>query len=81
MMQPTVHWNVPQLLLGFPLVYGVWHGYKYCIELIYRAFLPLPKFLEQGNTLQVGNILPGKVKVIHMEKSSRSLVCHPIQLS
>ena len=61
-----VAWNVPQLLLGFPLVCGVWHSYKYCVELIYRAFLPFIKFLEQGNSLQVGSILPRKVKVIHM---------------
>ena len=46
-----VPWNVPQLLLGFPLVYGVWHSYKYCVESIYRAFLPFIKFLEQGNSL------------------------------
>ena len=44
-----VPWKVPQLLLGFPLVYGVWHSYKYYVELIYRAFLPFLKFLEQGN--------------------------------
>ena len=50
-----VPWNVPQLLLGFHLVYGVWHSYKYCVELIYRAFLPLIKVLEQGNSLQVGS--------------------------
>ena len=64
-----VPWNVPQLLLGFPLVYGVWHSYKYCVELIYRAFLPFIKFLEQGNSLQVGSILARKVKVIHMERT------------
>ena len=64
-----VPWNVPQLLLGFPLVYGVWHSYKYCVELIYRAFVPFIKFLEQGNNIQVGSILPRKVKVIHMEKT------------
>ena len=64
-----VPWNVPQLLLGFPLVYGVWESYKYCVELIYRASLPFIQFLEQGNTLQVGSILPRKVKVIHMEKT------------
>ena len=60
-----VPWNVPQLLLGFTLVNGVWHSYKYCIELIYRAFLRFIKFLEQSNSLQVGSILPRKVKVIH----------------
>ena len=69
-----VPWNVPQLLLGFPLVYGVWHSYKYYIELIYRAFLPFIKFLEHGNSLQVGSILPRKVKVIHMEKTVLGLM-------
>ena len=69
-----VPWNVPQLLLGFPLVYGVWHSYKYCVELIYRAFLPFIKFLEQGNSLQVAGILPCKVKVIHMEKTLLGLM-------
>ena len=69
-----VPWNVPQLLLGFPLVYGVWHSYKYCVELIYRAFLPFIKFFEQGNSLQVGSILPRKVKVIHMEKTLLGLM-------
>ena len=69
-----VPWRVPQLLLGFPLVYGVWHSYKYCVELIYRAFLPFIKFLEQGNSLQVGSILPRKVKVIHMEKTLLGLM-------
>ena len=69
-----VPWNVPQLLLGLPLVYGVWHSYKYCVELIYRAFLPFIKFLEQGNSLQVGSILPCKVKVIHMEKTLLGLM-------
>ena len=63
-----VPWNVRQLLLGFRLVYGVRHSYKYCVELIYRAFLPFINFLEQGNSLQVGSILPRKIKVIHMEK-------------
>ena len=64
-----VPWNIPQLLLGFPLVYGVWHSYSYCLELIYGAFVPFFKFSEQGNSLQLGSILPRKVKVIHMEKS------------
>ena len=69
-----VPWNVPQLLLGFPLVYGVWHSYKSCVELIHRAFLPFIKFLGQGNSIQVGCILPRKVKVIHMEKTLLGLM-------
>ena len=55
-------------------MYGVWHSYKYCVELSYRAFLPFIKFLEQGNSLQVGSILPRKVKVIHMEKTLLGLM-------
>ena len=58
----------------FPLVYGVWHSYKYCVEFIYRAFPPFIKFLEQGNSLQVGSILPRKVKVIHMKKTLLGLM-------
>ena len=69
-----VPWNVPQLLLVSPLVYGVWHSYKYYVELIYRAFLPFLKLLGQGDTLHVGNILPRKVKVIHTEKTLPGLL-------
>ena len=69
-----VPWNVPQLLLGFPLVYGVRHSYKYDVELMYRAFLPFIKFLKHGNSLQVGSILPRKVKVIHLEKTLLGLM-------
>ena len=56
------------------LWYTVWHSYKYCVEWIYRAFLPFIKFLEQGNSLQVGCIVPRKVKVIHMEKALLALM-------
>ena len=69
-----IPWNVPQLSLDFPLVYGVWHSYKYCVELIYRAFPPFIKFLEHRNSLQVGSILPRKVKVIHMENTLLGLI-------
>ena len=66
--------NVPQLLLRFPLVYGVQHTYKYCVELLCMAFLPFIKFLEQGNSSQVACILPRKIKVIHMEKTLLGLM-------
>ena len=56
------------------MVYGVWHSYKCCVELIYRAFLPFIKFFGQGNSLRVGCILPHKVKVIHMEKTFLGLM-------
>ena len=68
-MVPLMFCEMYHNLLGFLLVYGVWHSYKYCVEWIYGAFLPLIKFLEQGNSLQIG-----KVKVIHMEKTLLGLM-------
>ena len=49
-----VYWNVPQLLLGFPLVYGVWHSYSYCVELIYRAFCRSLSFWTRGTAFRLG---------------------------
>ena len=64
-----VLWNTGQLLLGFPLIHGIWHSYKYCAELFHRALLPLIKFLGHSTSLQVGYMLPRKPKVVHMEKT------------
>ena len=61
-------WHVDQFLLGHPLLYGVWHPYKYCVEITYKAFAPI-QFLEQGWELKVGAVVPMKVKLRHMEKT------------
>ena len=45
-------WHVDQFLLGHPLLYGVWHPYKYSVEITYKAFAPIIKFLEQVCTLR-----------------------------
>ena len=62
-------WHVDQILLGHPLLYGVWHPYKYSVEIIYKAFAPIIKFLEQGWDLKAGAVVPMKVKLRHMEKT------------
>ena len=62
-------WHVDQFLLGHPLIYGVWHPYKYSVEITYKAFAPIVKFLEQGWDLNVGDVVPMKVKLRHMEKT------------
>ena len=31
-----------------PMVYGVWHPYKYCYEAVYRKFFSLCTFLSSG---------------------------------
>ena len=62
-------WHVDQFLLGHPLLYGLWHPYKYSVEITYKAFAPIIKFLEQGWDLKAGAVVPMKVKLRHMEKS------------
>ena len=56
-------------MLGHPLLYGVWHPYKYSVEINYKAFAPIIKFLEQGWDLKAGAVVPMKVKLRHMEKT------------
>ena len=62
-------WHIDQFPLGHPLLYGVWHPYKYSVELTYKAFAPIIKFFEQGWDLKAGAVVPMKVKLRHMEKS------------
>ena len=62
-------WHVDQCLLGHPLLYGVWHPYKYSLETIYKVFARIIKFLEQGWDLKAGAVVPMKVKLRHMEKT------------
>ena len=51
------------------MLYGVLHPYKYSVEITYRAFSPIIKFLEQGWDLKAGAVVPMKVKLRHMEKT------------
>ena len=64
-----VPWHVDQFLLGHPLIYGVWHPYRYSVEMTYKACIPIVKFLEQGWDLKAGAVVPLKVKLRHMEKT------------
>ena len=51
------------------LLYGVCHPYKYSVEITYKAFAPIIRFLEQGWDLKAGAVVPMKVKLRHMEKT------------
>ena len=62
-------WHVHQFLLGCPLLYGVWHPYNYSVEITYKAFAPIIKFLEQGWDLKAGAVVSIKVKLRQMEKT------------
>ena len=70
-------WHVDQLLLGHPLIYGVWHPYKYSAEMTYKAFIPIAKFFEQGWDLKVLVVVPLKVKLRHTEKTIVGLLLAP----
>ena len=70
-------WHVDLFLLGHPLLYGVWHPYKYSVQITYKAFAPIVKFLEQGWDLKAGAVVPMKVKLRHMEPL---LVCSWLEL-
>ena len=62
-------WHVDQFLLGHPLLHSVWHPYKYSVEITYKAFAPIIKFLEEGWDLKARAVVPMKVKLRHMEKT------------
>ena len=62
-------WHVDHFLLGDPLLYGVWHPYKYSVEITYKAFAPIIEFLEQGWDLKAGVVVPMKIKLRHVEKT------------
>ena len=34
-------WKVGEKLVGFPIIQGVWHPYKYCVQQVYKKFLPV----------------------------------------
>ena len=62
-------WDVDQFLFKHPLLYGVWHPYKYSVEITYKAFAPIIEFLEQGSDLKAAALVPMKVKPGHMGKT------------
>ncbi len=41
-------WDVRHFLKGLPVLYGVWHPYKYTISMVYRQFFAFFVFLREG---------------------------------
>ena len=64
--EPLQSWAVREKLRDLPVLYGVWHPYKYVLEVLYRRFLALFAFLLRG-TVPVGDALPSAVKLRSME--------------
>lgn len=57
-------------LCNIPVLYGVWHPYKYCVLQVYRFFYPIFAVLEHGD-IEAGKHMHCVRKLLHIEK----LVC------
>ena len=60
--EPLQSWAVRDHLRDLPVLYGVWHPYKYVVDVVYRQFLSLWVYLLRG-TVAVGDASPSKVKL------------------
>ena len=61
-------WEVPSKLRYIPLVYGVWHAYKYTFAVVFRRFMPFISYVRYG-TLRAGNTLGTNPSLGHMERT------------
>ena len=65
--------NVPLYLYRIPIVYGIWHPYKYSIVLVYWYFFPFFVSLTNG-TLKDADKVPNHRKLIYIERLVAALV-------
>ena len=61
------NFDLRQWLCNVPLLFGVWHPYKYCVLQVYRVFFPIFALLEHSN-IGEGMRLHCAKKVLHVEK-------------
>ena len=69
----TMHLDMRMWLSAFPLLYGVWHPYKYCVQMVFRKFFPIFILLESTDHT-VGKELSCQRKVLHVEKLVAALL-------
>ena len=68
----TMGWNVPLFLRSHPILYGFWHGYKFCVTQTFRSFLPIVTFFCKG-LLRSSDSVPCFPKLITMERTVGAL--------
>ena len=71
--ESTGKYDFRQWLCSLPVLYGVWHPYKYCVLQVYRVFYPIFALLEHGNVAD-GDHFHCVRKVLHIEKVVCSLL-------
>ena len=66
------HAGVPQGIA--PPLYGIWHPYKYCVEMLHPRFLPLFVYMQQG-TVAADTQVTRHPKLRWMELWVGALLC------
>ena len=64
--EKTTGWNVELFLRSHPILYGLWHAYKFCITQTFRTFWPIVTFFHKGLLRSVDRF-PCFSKLITME--------------
>ena len=66
-------WNMRAYLRYVPVVYGVWHAYKFIVTQTFRVFWPILTYLRKG-LLRPGSTILSYPKLIVMEKTIAALI-------
>ena len=66
-------WNMRAYLRYVPVVYGVWHAYKFVVTHTFRVFWPILTYLRKG-LLRHGSTILSYPKLIVMEKVIAALM-------
>ena len=66
-------WNMRAYLRYVPVVYGVWHAYKYVVTHTFRVFWPILTYLRKG-VLRPGSTILSYPKLIVIEKTIIALM-------
>ena len=66
-------WNMRAYLRYQPVVYGVWHAYKFVVSHTFPVFWPILTYLRKG-LLRPGSTILSYLKLIVMEKSIAALM-------
>ena len=66
-------WNMREYLRYVPVVYGVWHAYKFIVTHTFRVFWPILTYLRKG-LLRPGSNILSYPKLIVMENTIAALM-------
>ena len=75
--EPMQRWDVRGSLRTTPVLYGVWHPYKYVLTLVHRRFIALFEFLRRG-TAPVGQGVNSSPKLRSLEQWLGAMLLVPL---